>query len=261
MSFDAIAPHYHWMECILAGEKLQRCRTHFLDEVPIPRKILLLGEGHGRCLTECRRRFPDTSLTCVDASAKMLQLARRRLETGGLGERQVEFVHADALEWKPAVNAYDLIITNFFLDCFRADQLERVIARLSAAASSDSNWLIADFQIPPGGLRRIRARLLLWTMYAFFRVVTRLPAKRLTAPDSFLQHAGFRLHRRTETEWSLLYSDWWKREIADSSSKRHRKANRAALRIGIPNSPNYGSDWGFCLSATCSNRSPNLPEL
>lgn len=211
MSFDAIAPHYRWMECILAGEKLQRCRTQFLDDVPTPRNILLLGEGHGRCLAECRRRFPDASLTCVDASAKMLQLARRRLETGGLGERQVEFVHADALEWKPMAHSFDLIVTNFFLDCFRADQLERIVFQVAAVATPDANWLIADFQTPGRGLKRLRARLIIRTMYIFFKAITRLPANRLSAPDTFLERAGFTRHRRIETEWGLLRSDWWQR--------------------------------------------------
>src|ERR1041385_77794 len=50
MSFDALAPHYLWMEWLLAGRKLQRCRTAFLDEARAARDILLLGEGNGRFL-------------------------------------------------------------------------------------------------------------------------------------------------------------------------------------------------------------------
>jgi len=42
-------------------------------------------------------------------------------------------------------------------------------------------------------------------------VMTRLPAKQLTPPDPFLERAGFTLHRRNESEWGLLHSDWWKR--------------------------------------------------
>lgn len=121
-------------------------------------------------------------------------------------------VQADVLEWKLAAKSYALLITNFFLDCFPADQLERAIARLSTAATADANWLLADFQTPAGGVKRIRARLILWAMYAFFRAATRLPAVRLTAPGLLLERAGFKLHRRIETEWSLLHSDWWSRE-------------------------------------------------
>jgi ubiquinone/menaquinone biosynthesis C-methylase UbiE len=211
MSFDLLAPHYRWMEFILAGEKLQRCRTAFLEELPLARNILLVGEGHGRCLIECRRRFPTAQITCVDASEPMLVQARRQLTRHHPETIRVSFIHADVLNWTPTGADYDLIVTNFFFDCFRADQLEQIIARIAAATSPDANWLIADFQTAPAGWQRIRSRIILWTMYAFFRATTRLPARRLTAPDSYLERAGFARHRHTETEWGLLHSAWWKR--------------------------------------------------
>ena len=52
MSFDHLAPHYRWMEWLLAGSKPQRCRTTFLDTLPTARHALLLGEGNGRFLRE-----------------------------------------------------------------------------------------------------------------------------------------------------------------------------------------------------------------
>lgn len=211
MSFDRLAPHYRWMELILAGEKLQRCRTAFLEELPAARNILLLGEGHGRGLVECRRRFPDARITCVDVSENMLAQARRRLLRHDLKPDRVEFVSADVLLWTPAGRDCDLIITNFFLDCFRAEQLEQIIPRLAAAMTPDANWLIADFQTATTGLKRMRSRLILWSMYAFFRTMTRLPARKLTAPDSYLVRAGLALHRRRESDWGLLRSDWWRR--------------------------------------------------
>ena len=208
MSFDTLAPHYRWMEFILAGEKLQRCRTAFLDEIPAAQNILLLGEGHGRCLVECCRRFPNARITCVDASEKMLVQARRQFKKRNL-EAKVEFVHADILNWKPPANDFDLIVTNFFLDCFRAEQLEQIILKISAALAPNANWLIADFQLASSGLKRWRSQLVLASMYLFFRTITHLPACKLTSPDLFLERAGFRLHRRTESEWGLLHSDWW----------------------------------------------------
>ena len=211
MSFDLLAPHYRWMESVLAGEKLQRCRTAFLDELPAAKNILLLGEGHGRCLVECCRRFPNARLTCVDASAAMLHQARRQLARQNLESAHVDFIHADVLEWSPGTETYDLIITNFFLDCFPPEQLEQIIPRLAEWMTPDANWLIADFQTAATGLKRIRSRLILWSMYVFFRTVTRLAAKQLTVPDSLLERAGFKRLRRHESEWGLLHSDWWQR--------------------------------------------------
>src|SRR6202008_2184922 len=77
--FDLLAPHYRWMEWMLAGPKLQRCRTAFLHAIPSPQSVLLLGEGNGRLLVELLRRYPGAQVTCVDASARMLGCARARL--------------------------------------------------------------------------------------------------------------------------------------------------------------------------------------
>jgi len=212
MSFDTLAPHYRWMEILLAGEKLHRCRTRFLDEIPAARNILLMGEGHGRSLVECRRRFPHARLTCVDASARMLAQARCNLARHKLNTDGIEFRHADVFHWTPTPATYDLIVTNFFLDCFRPEQVAQIISRLAIAATPDANWLLADFQVPRAGWKRLRSRLIIGSLYTFFRVMTRLPAKKLTPPDPFLERARFTLQRRAETEWGLLHSDWWRRQ-------------------------------------------------
>jgi SAM-dependent methyltransferase len=207
--FDWLAPHYRWMEWILAGTKLQRCRVEFLGAVPIPRRVLLLGEGNGRFLGELLRRFPGTSVTVVDASAGMLETARARLQRQGLNPGNVEFIHADALEWQPPTAEYDLIGTCFFLDCFRPDQLARLVPRLAAAAAPGAHWLIADFRLPDSGLARWRALAILRSMYFFFRRATGLPATELTPVDPLLAQSGFTLRSRRLQDWGLLHSDCW----------------------------------------------------
>jgi spermidine synthase len=216
MSFDRLAPHYRWMEFLLAGEILQRCRTTFLDEIPHARRVLLLGEGNGRFLPACRTRFPGARIDCVDASAAMIVQARRRLQRQGILHSRVTFIRADALTWAPAPGEpYDLIVTNFFLDCFRAEQLERIVPAVGQRAATAANWLVADFQSAAAGLYRLRSEVILAIMYWFFRIATRLSARRLTPPDPFLRQAGFTLHRRVQSEWALLHSDWWQRGQAD----------------------------------------------
>jgi len=199
------------MEFLLAGEKLQRCRTAFLSEVRAALNVLIVGERNGRFLVECRRSLPDARSTCVVASPRMLDSARKRLEHVGLNHDGVDFVRADALVWTPGFATFDLIVTHFFLDCFRAEDVDRLVAKLSQAATSAAYWLLADFRIPPHGLRRYRARLIHWMMYSFFRVVTRLPARSLTPPEPFLEANGFGLCKKQTSEWGLLHTDFWKR--------------------------------------------------
>ena len=59
MNCDRLAPFYRTMEFLSAGGKLQRCRLEFLAEIPIPRAILLAGEGHGRFLPRGQVWFDD----------------------------------------------------------------------------------------------------------------------------------------------------------------------------------------------------------
>ncbi|MES2659305.1 MAG: class I SAM-dependent methyltransferase [Verrucomicrobiota bacterium] len=206
MSFDRLAPFYRAMEFITAGGKLQRCRTVFLTEIPVPRRVLLAGEGHGRFLPECVKQFPEAKITVVDSSQRMLEIAKSKVES-----EQVGFLHADLLEWEGPSGEFDLIVTNFFLDCFTGEDLTKVVSKLGQTASPRADWLLADFDIPPSGISRWRSRMIIAMLYRFFRIVTGLKARSLVPPDAEIQKTGFRLHRRKTHEWGLLKSEWWKR--------------------------------------------------
>ena len=210
MSFDRLAPHYRWMEAVLAGRKLQRCRLAWLDEVRDSRRVLIVGVGPGRFLESALREMRGAEFVCVDASAAMLERARAAAERTGESER-VSFIHAALPEWEPERADFDLIVTHFFLDCFPEPMLSQVVARLANAATPDARWLLSDFQVPARGAARLRARVVLALAYAFFRVTTRLPAKRLIAPDDALTRNGFFLQHRRISDWGLFHSDVWKR--------------------------------------------------
>lgn len=207
MSFDLLAPHYRWMERVLAGEKLQRCRTEFLAKIPPPKSALLVGEGNGRFLSEFAKRFPNTETVCLDASARMLCAAKRLVA----GASNVSFVRADIFQWEGPRGKFDLVVTNFFLDCFTSEQIETVVTKLAGAATPKATWLLSDFWQPSAGWKGWRARWILGSMYFFFRFATKLPANRLTPPDAFLRQTGFELIERKYYDWELLHADCWRR--------------------------------------------------
>ena len=210
MSFDLLAPHYTWMEKVLAGPRLQRCRVTWLDALAGCDDILIAGVGHGHFLKRCAQRFPRARITSVDASAGMLRRARRHTERVPHVER-LAFVHAELPAWSPPVRAYDAIVTHFFLDCFAGQELRAVVHQLAVAARPEAVWLLSDFAIPRRGLARQRARAVHTLMYGFFRRVTRLHARRLTEPDPLLHADGFHLAGRKTSEWGLLRADVWRR--------------------------------------------------
>jgi len=213
VSFDRLAPVYRLMEGVLAGEKLQRCRIAHLAQLKSVRKALLLGEGHGRFLVPLLLANPTVQVTCVDASAGMLEESRKAVLRSGLEVSRVRFIHANALTWQAEEQGFDLISTHFFLDCFTAEQLEVLLPKLAALANTDAAWVVSDFCAPEQGMARLRAKLILWTMYRFFRVVTRLPASHLVDYTERLQRLGFRLESREVFEWGLLRADLWRRGV------------------------------------------------
>lgn len=201
--FDLLAPHYRWMEWVLAGSILQSCRTRHLPAIPDSRKILLLGEGPGRFLSEVIRVCPGAEITCLDSSAGMLRQAQR--------VAAARFVHADILEHDLGTEQYDSVATHFFLDCFAREQLRQLVSRIARALKPGGTWLLSDFCLPSSGPQRWRAAVILKVMYAFFRTVTALPARQLTNPDSYLEQNGLVLLKRDTANFGLLHSDLWRK--------------------------------------------------
>lgn len=209
MSFDILAPHYTWMEKVLAGRRLQRCRVTWLEALAGCRDILIVGVGHGHFLRACVRRFPAARITSVDASAGMLQRARQQTAQAMAAGPRLRFIHAELPAWTPPAGAFDAVVTHFFLDCFAPAELAMVVGGLANAMRPGGRWLLSDFAVPSRGLARQRARAVHALMYGFFRRVTRLRANHLTDPAPFLRAHGFRLAGRRTSEWGLLHADLW----------------------------------------------------
>jgi ubiquinone/menaquinone biosynthesis C-methylase UbiE len=211
MSFDRLAPHYRKMEAVLAGKILQQSRTAFLSEAAGCRRALLLGEGPGKFLVELLKQNPAIEVHCVEYSAGMIREAQIALRMHNLQNAHVTFEEANALAWKARPNAFDLIVTSFFLDCFTREELQPLIAKIAASATPGARWLVADFRLPERGWTRWRAQALLMLMYGFFRAATNLSASHLTPPEGFLARAGFRCAQRKTWNLGLVESSLWVR--------------------------------------------------
>jgi ubiquinone/menaquinone biosynthesis C-methylase UbiE len=214
VSFDALAPWYRTLEWIAFGDALQRSRVACLGEVAAPRRALVVGEGNGRFLCELLRLHPGVEVDCLDASERMLRLARKRIERELPGRAEsVRFLHRDITSWTPPERHYDLLVTHFVLDCFPEAALTSIIKKLARAATDDAHWLLADFCVPPNGMARLRARAWLAAMYLFFRFTTRIPASQLVDPAPLLQAQGFVLVRQQLFRKGILKSQRWSRRL------------------------------------------------
>ncbi len=204
--FDRLAPLYATLEAVSFGGRLQWCRTALLADVADARRVLILGEGDGRFLAAFLAANPAATVEVIDGSPAMVALARRR---AGAAADRVTWRVADARHFDPPGPPYDLIVTNFFLDCFEAGELAALVAKLAARLALGGRWVVGDFRVPAGRWRGLAARLALAGMYAFFRLTTRLPAGRLVDPNPALAAAGLTLvHERRRLGGFLAASLW-----------------------------------------------------
>jgi ubiquinone/menaquinone biosynthesis C-methylase UbiE len=200
-SFDSLARWYRALEFLAFGRDLERARFCFIDRLGASRSILVLGEGDGRFLELLVRAAPGAAIHCVDSSAAMLALASARVPAG-----RVTFERADALTLDPAPSRYDAVVTLFFLDCFRAAQVEDLVRRVRSGLAPGALWLWADFSIPRRGPARWRAKAWVALLYSFFRLCTGLAAGDLPPVEETLARAGLRRESFRDFQWGLVRS-------------------------------------------------------
>lgn len=201
MNCDRIAALYRWMEYAAFGRALERRRAAFLGEVSGARRVLALGDGDGRALAAFVAAAPQARVDYVDASAKMLELARARAGTNRGNYRQ-----ADARVLPLGDSEYDVVVTHFFLDCFSGPELDRLVEKIARSAAPSARWIISEFRPAT-----FFAKLLIAGMYAFFRRATGLATRRLADHHPPLTRQGFHL-QRVERAWGgMLASELWTR--------------------------------------------------
>lgn len=204
--FNRIARFYRWLEYLSFGPILERCRFHRLPELADARQALVLGDGDGRFLARLLQSNPQLCADAVDLSSAMLQLLSARAAKCGALDR-VTLHCADAREFTPTAS-YDLVVTHFFLDCFTMDELHTLAGRIRSQVTPGARWVVSEFAIPSGAAS-LPARLLVWTLYVAFGVLTGLEVRRLPAYPAALRGAGLSLRERRSWLGGLLVSELW----------------------------------------------------
>jgi ubiquinone/menaquinone biosynthesis C-methylase UbiE len=202
VSFDRVAGIYRVLEYVAFGRALETARFRYLDRLAACRDILIIGEGDGRVLQRVLALAPRASIRCIDSSAAMLARAEGRLDPAV--RPRVTFEQADARTVPIPPSAYDAVVTMFVLDCFSVEDVARLVERLTFGLRPSGLWLFADFSIPPRGWRRVRARLWIGFLYAFFRWRTGLAVRALPPSEEILQAAGLTLVGETTLQHGLL---------------------------------------------------------
>lgn len=209
MSYSSIARFYKLIESVTIGGSLLDARLGHLQRLaagPEIQHALLVGEGNGSFLLPFAQQFPHTRITVLDESPAMLRVAQTRLEAAGIDTARIAFWQADMTTEQLHEDRYDLIVTLFFFDNFDAATVRRVVPVLERASTASAQWLLSDFQIPASGWRRLRARIWLIILYAFFRCVAKIPARTVPPVEAILAATSFKQVARETYSAEMLYS-------------------------------------------------------
>lgn len=188
------------------GVRLHQTRLALLDQLPSIQTALFLGDGDGRLLEAFCKRQPHADVTSIDQSPKMLASQRCRIDRLS-HSGQIHFELANAIDYKPPEQSFDLIVSAYFLDCFTEQQLRESLPRWLAALKPDGKLYYVDFCVPDvrnetiTRTGRFRFQLLLYLMHRFFAAATAHPTRTLQPMELLIESAGFQpIHVATEID-------------------------------------------------------------
>ena len=207
-SFDRLARPYHLLECLTFGPLLRRTRERFLPSLRHSRYALVLGDGDGRFLHALLRSNPSVQALALDGSRRMLDLLSRRSRPFA---RRFAARQTDLRQPLPLLpdHPFDLVVTHFFLDCLSTADLHSLVDRIRPHLAPDAFWVVSEFHIPPRGLLRPVARVLVRCLYLAFRLLTGLHTARLPEHAAVLHQAGFRRVQHTPIAGGILSAELW----------------------------------------------------
>lgn len=188
--FDRVAAFYDPLSRLVYGPALLRAQQHALAAglPPGAPHLLVIGGGTGTVLLEILRLRPQATIRYLEASPQMLAKARALLHRQRPSAvQQVEFQLGTEKDLT-GHEAFDAIITFFFLDLFDPQRLRQVVTQLNAVRHPAAPWLLADFAPPQTWWQRA----LLSVMYRFFRLTTGISGHDMPPIRTELARLGLR---------------------------------------------------------------------
>jgi ubiquinone/menaquinone biosynthesis C-methylase UbiE len=211
MNANLIAPFYQPVEYMCFGSALQQRRTAFLEDVHGARRAVSCGEGDGRFLVALVKANPGVHATAVDASRRMVELARKRIEYMGDAYRaRTDFSYMQVGQFEPG-ESYDLIATNFFLDCLSTAEVEVVVKQIASWAAPRAKWIVSEFAQPADPVAHLWTGAVIRSLYGAFRLTTGLRVTQLPAYRAAIEGAGFVLRKHECALGGLLVSELWEK--------------------------------------------------
>lgn len=192
--FDKIAKYYNLLEILAFGKILFVTRLYLLTRTNNPNNILVVGEGTGRFLKYLLNCYPKSSITIVDSSNRMIKIMRGYNQISKV--QNITILQQDYFKHIPGAK-YDLIYTNFFLDCFKSTDVLKIVGKIKVMLNETGEWNDVDFTVPHKSnlLNYYYNKLVLKVLYKFFRLICKIESASIKNVEFDYQKLGFILDR------------------------------------------------------------------
>lgn len=189
--FDRIASIYDAVAGIASFNQINKSQLAFIANLSTQASCLIIGGGTGYFLQKLLEINTTIQVTYIEASAKMLALAQKRIERNiPDAAARVTFV-CMRVENAP-LNSYDVIVCNYFLDLFDEVHVNKLVSALKKQLNPQGLLYITDFHIPETNrFLKWGTQLGLAILYTLFRFGTKISATRLPQTEQILQDHGF----------------------------------------------------------------------
>ncbi len=191
--FDRVAKFYQHLSHLVFGNALIEAQVFNLGNIKAGDQILWVGGGNGE-LFDFFPRVTDLKIDFVERSEEMLRLAQNRSIN-----LDVNFIKNDILDHE---GQYDVVIANFFLDCFSKDSMLSILDHLKSLLKSEAILLVTDFDVPSSK----KDRLLLWVMHKFFGHFSNLEAQSLLPISNLITNNGFEIKELKQWKSPTVFS-------------------------------------------------------
>lgn len=193
--FDTIAKYYNFLEILAFGRILYGTRIYLLNRTSNPFNILLVGEGTGcfsRYLVNC---YPKSSITILDSSNRMIKIMRGQNQISKV--QNITILQQDYFKYTPEIK-YDLVFTNFFLDCFKSSDILEIVGKIRLMLNETGEWQDVDFTMPhkKNLLNYKYNQLIFKVLYNSFRLICKIESVSIKDLDLNYQKLGFILDRQ-----------------------------------------------------------------
>lgn len=180
--FDFLAPWYDDLARFFVGKDIVRAQLQFLKSFKDCKQLLILGGGSGWILEPLCTACPDLQIDYIDISPGMINAAKKN--SGN--HRRVNFIQGTESDIPNRL--YDGVITNFYLDLFDEQNAGHVISKIRVSLHPSALWHVTDFV-----QEQVWHKVMLWVMYRFFSIATRIEAIRLPDWQRKMTQAGLTL--------------------------------------------------------------------